>query len=161
MNTLPSAVTSPRAHGNSTPKRFRSLSRSPGRFGLGAGGGDQLAAGVDQLCGQEADVAAAGRQLEDRLARLGLQRLDHPVRDRQRAGLASTYLTRLKVGHRLVDATAVPYLYSGRVRPWHLLLVMLAGLVALATAIAVTPVGQEWADDVSAWLTDTIQGLFS
>ena len=77
--------------------------------------------------------------------------------DRQRVGLASTYLTRLKVGHRLVDASAVPYLYSGRVRPWHLLLVMLAGLVALAAAVAVTPVGQEWADQ----LTDTIQGLFS
>lgn len=77
--------------------------------------------------------------------------------DRQRVGLASTYLTRLKVGHRLVDATAVPYLYSGRVRPWHLLLVMLAGLVALAAAVAVTPVGQEWADQ----LIETIQGLFS
>lgn len=77
--------------------------------------------------------------------------------DRQRVGLASTYLTRLKVGHRLVDASAVPYLYSGRVRPWHLLLVMLAGLLALAAAVAVTPVGQEWADQ----LTDTIQGLFS
>ena len=29
----------PRAQGNSTPKRFRSLSRSPGFFGRGAGGG--------------------------------------------------------------------------------------------------------------------------
>ena len=42
--------------------------------------------------------------------------------DRHRSGLASTYLTRLKVGPRLVDATAVPLLYSGRVRPRHLLL---------------------------------------
>ena len=81
--------------------------------------------------------------------------------DSQRAGLASTYLTRLKVGPRLVDAAAVPYLYSGRVRPWHLFVVMLAGLVALAAAIAVTPVGQEWADQLIAWLTDTAQGLFS
>ncbi|HEU5037610.1 MAG TPA: putative cytokinetic ring protein SteA [Nocardioides sp.] len=71
--------------------------------------------------------------------------------DRQRTGLASTYLTRLKVGPRLVDADALPYLYSGRVRPWHLLLVMLAGLVALAAALAVTPVGQDW--------LDTLQGL--
>lgn len=88
--------------------------------------------------------------------------------DRQRSGLASTYLTRLKVGPRLVDATAVPYLYSGRVRPRHLILVMLAGLIALAAAIAVTPVGQEWADSLSAQLTalvdsvtSTAQGLFS
>jgi uncharacterized membrane-anchored protein len=75
--------------------------------------------------------------------------------DRQRGGLASTYLTRLKVGARLVDAAAVPQLYAGRVRPRHLLLVMLAGLVALAAAVGVTPVGQEWADT----LVDTIGGL--
>ncbi|MCR6033792.1 hypothetical protein GGQ22_20515 [Nocardioides sp. zg-579] len=75
--------------------------------------------------------------------------------DRERSGLASTYLTRLKLGARLVDAAAVPYLYSGRVRPHHLLLVMLAGLVALAVAVGVTPVGQEWADQLS----ETLRGL--
>lgn len=77
--------------------------------------------------------------------------------DRQRSGLASTYLTRLKVGPRLVDATAVPYLYSGRVRPWHVLLVLLAGLVALAAALSVTPVGHDWLHS----LTDSLQGLIS
>jgi uncharacterized membrane-anchored protein len=88
--------------------------------------------------------------------------------DRQRGGLASTYLTRLKVGPRLVDAAAVPYLYAGRVRPRHLMLVLLAGLVALGAAIAVTPVGQEWADSLTAALADLTdsltsfaQGLFS
>ena len=67
-----------------------------------------------------------------------------------------------------MDAAAVPYLYSGRVRPRHLLLVMLAGLVALAAAVAVTPVGQEWADSLTASLADLTdsltsfaQGLFS
>ncbi len=82
--------------------------------------------------------------------------------DGQRSGLASTYLTRLKVGPRLVDARAVPGLYSGTVRPWHLLLVMVAGLVALAAAIGVTPVGQEWADALlqgGGDLFDSIQGL--
>src|SRR4051794_11647044 len=84
--------------------------------------------------------------------------------DRQRGGLASTYLARLKVGPRLVDAAAVPHLYAGRVRPRHLMLVMLAGLVALAAAIAVTPVGQEWVDTLSTALSDLadqIQGLLS
>lgn len=83
--------------------------------------------------------------------------------DRQRAGLASTYLTRLKVGPRLVDATAVSTLYSGRVRPRHLLAVLLAGLVALAAAIGTTPVGQEWADaltDQFLDLFDLLQGMF-
>ena len=83
--------------------------------------------------------------------------------DRQRAGLASTYLTRLKVGPRLVDATAVPELYAGRVRPHHVFLVLLAGLVALCAAIGVTPVGQEWVDSAVAGLADLLdylQGLF-
>lgn len=83
--------------------------------------------------------------------------------DRQRAGLASTYLTRLKVGGRLVDASTVPTLYSGRVRPVHLLLLVLVGLVALAAAISVTPVGQAWVDDLVTWareLVDYVQGLF-
>lgn len=77
--------------------------------------------------------------------------------DGDRPGAAGAVLARLKVGPRLVDATAVPHLYAGRVRPWHLLLVMLAGLVALAAALSVTPVGQDWADSIS----DTIQGLLS
>ena len=66
--------------------------------------------------------------------------------DRRRTGLASTYLTRLKVGPRLVDAAAVPRLYDGAVRPRHLLALAVAGLLALGAAIGVTPVGQEWAD---------------
>ncbi|QCX27346.1 putative cytokinetic ring protein SteA [Nocardioides jishulii] len=83
--------------------------------------------------------------------------------DRQRAGLASTYLTRLKVGPRLVDATAVPTLYSGRVRPRHLLAVTVAGLVALAAAVGTTPVGQEWAEALTSQLSslfDQLQGMF-
>ncbi|GAA2150166.1 putative cytokinetic ring protein SteA [Nocardioides koreensis] len=79
--------------------------------------------------------------------------------DRQRPGLASTYLTRLKVGPRLVDATAVPRLYSGRVRPRHLYLVMLAGLVAMLAAISVTPVGGEWLDSLQAAVTDLVHTL--
>ena len=74
--------------------------------------------------------------------------------DRQRAGLASTYLTRLTVGDLLVDASAVPTLYSGRVRPRHVLLVLLLGLIALAAAVSVTPVGQDWADAAITWVGD-------
>ncbi|MBZ5740735.1 putative cytokinetic ring protein SteA [Nocardioides mangrovi] len=84
--------------------------------------------------------------------------------DSQRPGLAGAYLARLRVGSRLVDAAAVPHLYSGRVRPWHLLLVMLAGLVALAAAIAVTPVGQDWLDQLPGALSDLrhdLSGLFT
>jgi len=84
--------------------------------------------------------------------------------DRQRSGLASTFLTRLRVGPRLVDARSVPVLYAGRVRLWELVLVLLAGLVAVAVAVAATPTGQQWADDLGAALRpllDWIEGFFS
>jgi len=75
--------------------------------------------------------------------------------DRQQPGQASSFATRLKVGSRLVDATAVRALYSTRALPMQVALVLLAGLVALLAAIAVTPVGQDWASDIS----DYLQGL--
>jgi uncharacterized membrane-anchored protein len=84
--------------------------------------------------------------------------------DRQRSGLASTFLTRLRVGPKLVDAKGVPQLYSGRVRLWHLALVVLAGLVALGVAVAATPMGEEWWSAIGGALSDVldwIQGLFS
>ncbi len=71
--------------------------------------------------------------------------------DRQRAGLASTFLTRLRVGNKLVDAKGVPELYAGRVRLWHLLFLLLAGLLALAIAVGTTPVGQDWWDSLRDW----------
>jgi uncharacterized membrane-anchored protein len=83
--------------------------------------------------------------------------------DRQRGGLASTFLTRLKVGPELVDARAVPQLYAGRLRTWHLWLVLLVGLIAVLAAVAVTPVGQVWLDDLRPVLSDLfadVKGLF-
>jgi uncharacterized membrane-anchored protein len=68
--------------------------------------------------------------------------------DNRLAGRASTFATRLRVGSRLIDARAVRALYSSRTRPVHVVLVLLAGLVALAAAIATTPVGQEWTNDL-------------
>jgi uncharacterized membrane-anchored protein len=68
------------------------------------------------------------------------------------------------VGPKLVDAKSIPHLYSGRVRIWHLLVVLLAGLAALIVAVAGTPVGHEWWGSVQAWLedaTDWFQGLFT
>ena len=77
--------------------------------------------------------------------------------DRQRAGLASTFLTRLRVGTKLVDAKSVPQLYAGRVSIWQIALVLLAGILAVAAAVGTTPVGQEWWD----WLSDLLQGKTS
>jgi uncharacterized membrane-anchored protein len=79
--------------------------------------------------------------------------------DRSRSGLASTYLTRLKVGALVVDAGAVATLYSGRVRPRHVLLALLVCVVAVAAAVATTPVGQEWTQDAWTWLREVFDSL--
>ncbi len=84
--------------------------------------------------------------------------------DRQRAGLASTFLTRLRVGSRLVDAKAVPALYSGRTRAWQLAVIALAGLVALVAALSVTPAGVDLLQEIGELLRsgfDDIRGLIT
>ena len=91
---------------------------------------------------------------------VGMRATLEDLLDSRRPGSAGTYLTRLKVGPRLVDAAAVPHLYAGRVRPWHLVVLMLAGIVALAAAIAVTPVGQEWADSFTGTVADAVSDLY-
>ena len=79
--------------------------------------------------------------------------------DSRRTGLASTFLTRLKLGPDLVDAAALPRLYDGAVRPRHLAGVLAAGMLALAAAVSVTPVGQQWVDDLSPGVTSTTSDL--
>lgn len=84
--------------------------------------------------------------------------------DSQRSGMASAFLTRLKIGSKLVDAKGVPELYAGRIRLWHLALVLLAGVIALLVAVAATPVGGGWWDSAQDGITDLfdwIQGLAS
>jgi uncharacterized membrane-anchored protein len=62
--------------------------------------------------------------------------------DKGRAGMASTFLTRLRVGGKLVDAKGVSRLYRSRIRVSTLLLLVLATMVALAVAFTVTPGGR-------------------
>ncbi len=84
--------------------------------------------------------------------------------DGSREGLGSGYMTRLKVGPRMVDARAVPMLYSGQLRARHAYLVLLIGLLAVAAAVASTQVGHQWALDLRTQLHDLlthVQGRFS
>ncbi|WP_337063267.1 putative cytokinetic ring protein SteA [Kineococcus sp. G2] len=62
--------------------------------------------------------------------------------DKGRSGMASTFLTRLRVGGKLVDAKGVSRLYQSRVSDRQVLLLVLAGVLALVAALAVTPTGQ-------------------
>jgi uncharacterized membrane-anchored protein len=62
--------------------------------------------------------------------------------DKGRQGMGSTFLTRLRVGGKLVDAKGVSRLYRQRISNWQLAVLVLAGLLALAAALWVTPGGQ-------------------
>ncbi|WP_194785377.1 putative cytokinetic ring protein SteA [Actinomyces haliotis] len=62
--------------------------------------------------------------------------------DKGRAGMSSTFLTRLRLGGRLIDAKGVSRLYRARISGWQLFLLALAGLIALFVALAATPGGQ-------------------
>jgi uncharacterized membrane-anchored protein len=84
--------------------------------------------------------------------------------DRGRSGMASAFLTRLRVGPKLVDAKGVSRLYHSGVRTWQLLLLLLSGLLALMVAIATTPTGRAWLSVSDARWNDLVywfQGLFS
>jgi uncharacterized membrane-anchored protein len=59
--------------------------------------------------------------------------------ERDRAGMSSTFVTRLKVGEILVDAKGVSRLVSPRVGLWPLVLLSFAGLGALLVAILASP----------------------
>jgi uncharacterized membrane-anchored protein len=59
--------------------------------------------------------------------------------ERDRAGMSSTFVTRLKVGEILVDAKGVSRLVSRQVGLWPLVAFALAGLGAVVVAIAASP----------------------
>jgi uncharacterized membrane-anchored protein len=72
--------------------------------------------------------------------------------DKGRSGMASTFLTRLRVGSKLVDAKGVSRLYRSRINAWSLLVLVVGALVAMAAALSISPAGSIYADIVNdAW----------
>jgi uncharacterized membrane-anchored protein len=71
--------------------------------------------------------------------------------DKGRGGMASTFLTRLKVGGKLVDAKGVSRLYRQNISGSSLLLLVLAAVAAMASAVAVSTVGKAYLGVVSEW----------
>ncbi len=59
--------------------------------------------------------------------------------DKGREGMASTFLVRLKVGGRLVDAKGVNKLYRSRVKFSYLLLIFLAAFVTVIAIVTASP----------------------
>lgn len=58
--------------------------------------------------------------------------------DKGRKGMASTFLTRLRVGPALVDAKGVSKLYAGRLKRRDLVMLVIAALVTMAIIIALS-----------------------
>jgi uncharacterized membrane-anchored protein len=56
--------------------------------------------------------------------------------DKGRSGMASTWLTRLRIDSKLVDAKGVNQLYRSRISGWALLTLVLAALAAIVAAIS-------------------------
>jgi uncharacterized membrane-anchored protein len=83
--------------------------------------------------------------------------------DKGRQGMASTFLTRLRVGGKLVDAKGVSRLYRQRISTWSLVWLVLATLVAMAAAVYVSAAGQAYGDllaDEWASFTFWLRGVF-
>ncbi|MDT0215373.1 putative cytokinetic ring protein SteA [Rothia sp. ARF10] len=79
--------------------------------------------------------------------------------DKGRAGMASTFLTRLRVGGKLVDAKGVSRLYRSRISGWWLVAMVLVGLCALTAALWATPGGKVVLQVLGARLDDLWSAL--
>lgn len=83
--------------------------------------------------------------------------------DKGRAGMASTFLTRLRVGGKLVDAKGVSRLYRSRIKTGSLVLLIVAALLTMSVALLLAPVtptygrllADQWRD-----LTQWFGGIF-
>jgi uncharacterized membrane-anchored protein len=79
--------------------------------------------------------------------------------------MASTFLTRLRVGGKLVDAKGVSRLYRTRISNTQLTLLSGAGVAAVLAALASTSAGQTFfgligarIDDVVSWISRLFGG---
>jgi uncharacterized membrane-anchored protein len=81
--------------------------------------------------------------------------------DKGRGGMASTFLTRLKVGGKLVDAKGVSRLYRQSMSGSSLLLLVLSAIAAMASAVAVSTVGKAYLGVVAEWWDNLMFSIFS
>jgi len=94
---------------------------------------------------------------------VGVRATLHEFLDRGRSGSnPSTFLTRLKLGARLIDGKAVAQLYRDRVSAGVVALLLASAVIAVVAAVMVSGVGGEYAElAVELWrnLTDWVKGL--
>jgi uncharacterized membrane-anchored protein len=59
--------------------------------------------------------------------------------DKGRSGMASTFLTQLRVGTKIVNAKGVSRLYRSRISGWALIVLALAAAVTVLVAVGASP----------------------
>ncbi|GAA2208020.1 putative cytokinetic ring protein SteA [Nonomuraea monospora] len=64
--------------------------------------------------------------------------------DKGRSGMASTFLTRLIIGSKLIDAKGVSRLYRSRITTSQLLLLVITALITMGVALGLSPLGRTW-----------------
>ncbi len=79
--------------------------------------------------------------------------------DKGRAGMSSTFLTRLRIGPMLVDAQGVSQLYAGRVRRRDIAILIAAALVAIFVVLAASEQGRVLLEGFWLWARDTWYSL--
>ena len=70
--------------------------------------------------------------------------------DKNRAGMSSTFLTRLRIGETLIDAKGVSRLYNPGVSGWHLWAFLALSIVVVTIVVLSSPALSEFFDLV--WL---------
>lgn len=83
--------------------------------------------------------------------------LDH------KGGSASTFLVRMRVANKIVEAPAVARLYKARISWWVVMLLVIAALAAIIGALLVSDVSHTYIDLARQWwndFVDWVKGLF-
>src|ERR1700722_15876260 len=74
--------------------------------------------------------------------------------DKGRPGMASTFLTHLRIGSKLVNARGVHQLYQSRISGWALVALVIAAAATIVVAVAYSPTGPIFINYLSAtWHT--------
>lgn len=130
---------------------------------------DGRAPGLDQVhqLGQEAVVFPAAGTSEDvallmcdakgasLIVTVGTHWTLEEFLDKGRSGMSSTFLTRLRVGSKVIEAKGVSRLYRSRISTGSLLLLVATALVTIAVVLWSAPVGKVWLNG----LRDTWNGF--
>jgi uncharacterized membrane-anchored protein len=111
------------------------------------------------VAGEDLALLLADAHAADLIVTVGTHAGLDEFLDRGRGGMASSLLTRLRVGSRIVDASAVARLHRPTVTGPALALTVAATIGAMAAAAWLAVSGQSTVDQVAAWWDDALTAL--